>query len=172
MLVLRIKNTLFHLAVVGIFLVSTSLVTTKLLTMLPEGLQPTVFMMLCLIYWLIIDNVTMAIDYATAETASSACRASEQTALKLAVAAIAAAAASRPRAGVKSAVAAAAIATATAAAVDKPRLSKWHSAPQLQHVAAASARFGALRQPQQLLRCASAAAAATAAAAASARDSR
>ncbi len=67
--------------------------TTKLLTLLPAGVQPSVFMLLCIVYWLMLENITFATSLMTAETRSLLHQEAEKTATKIAVAAVAAAAA-------------------------------------------------------------------------------
>ena len=93
MFVLRVRNTVVNITILCIFLCVTSFVTTKLLTLLPAGVQPSVFMLLCIVYWLILDNITFATDLMAAETRSLLHQEAEKTATKIAVAAVAAAAA-------------------------------------------------------------------------------
>ena len=49
-------------------------------------------MLLCMVYWLMIDNITFSTDLMAAETRSLMHREAEMTATKIAVAAVAAAA--------------------------------------------------------------------------------
>jgi hypothetical protein len=93
MFVLRVRNTVVNITILCIFLCITSLVTTKLLTLLPAGVQPSVFMLLCIVYWLMLDNITFATSLMAAETRSLLHQEAEKTATKIAVAAVAAAAA-------------------------------------------------------------------------------
>jgi hypothetical protein len=91
MFVLRVRNTVVNIAILCIFLCITSLVTTKLLTLLPAGVQPSIFMLLCIVYWLMLDNITFATDLMA--TRSLLHKEAEKAATKIAVAAVAAAAA-------------------------------------------------------------------------------
>ena len=93
MFVLRVRNTVGNVMIICIFLGVTSYVTTTLLTLLPQGMQPSVFVLLCIMYWLMLDNITFATDLMAAETRSLLHREAEKTATKIAVAAVAAAAA-------------------------------------------------------------------------------
>ncbi len=93
MFVIRVRNTVANVMIICIFLGLTSYVTTKLLTMLPSGIQPGIFMLLCMVYWLMLDNITFATDLMAAETRSMMHQEAEKTATKIAVAAVAAAAA-------------------------------------------------------------------------------
>ena len=86
------RQTLLHITIVLAFLSLCSFMTTKLLTLLPVGLQPSVFMLFCLLYWLALDNVTFATDLTEAEMASERHRAAEAAAIKIAIGAVAAAA--------------------------------------------------------------------------------
>ncbi len=61
--------------------------------MLPHEMQPGIFMLLCMVYWLMLDNMTFATDLVAAETRSLLHQEEEKTATKIAVAAVAAAAA-------------------------------------------------------------------------------
>ena len=93
MFVLRVRNTVGNVMIVCIFLCVTSFLTTKLLTLLPAGMQPSLFMLMCIVYWLMLDNITFSTDLLAAETRSMLHREAEKTATKIAVAAVAAAAA-------------------------------------------------------------------------------
>ena len=99
MIVLRLRNTVYNLMIVCAFLVVSSLATTKLLTMLPPGLQPSVFMLLCIVYWLMLDNITFSTDLAAAEMRTLLHLEAEKTATKIAVAAVVAEADSTKNAG-------------------------------------------------------------------------
>ena len=92
MLVIRLRNTVVNIMIICIFLCIFSFITTKLLTLLPAVMQPSVFMLLCMVYWLMIDNITFSTDLMAAETRSLMHREAERTATKIAVAAVAAAA--------------------------------------------------------------------------------
>ena len=93
MFVIRVRNTVGNIMILCLFLGLTSLATTKLLSMLPPEMQPGVFMLLCIVYWLMVDNITFATDLVAAETRSLLHQEAEKTATKIAVAAVAAAAA-------------------------------------------------------------------------------
>jgi hypothetical protein len=93
MFVIRVRNTVGNIMILCIFLGLTSLATTKLLTLLPGEMQPGVFMLLCIVYWLMLDNITFATDLVAAETRSLLHQEAEKAATKIAVAAVAAAAA-------------------------------------------------------------------------------
>ena len=93
MFVVRVRNTVGNIMLLCIFLGLISFITTKLLTLLPGGMQPGTFMLLCMVYWLMLDNITFATDLMAAETRSLLHQEAEKTATKIAVAAVAAAAA-------------------------------------------------------------------------------
>ena len=95
MFVVRVRNTVGNIMLLCIFLGLISFITTKLLTLLPGAMQPGIFMLLCMVYWLMLDNITFATDLvaAAAETRSLLHQEAEKTATKIAVAAVAAAAA-------------------------------------------------------------------------------
>ena len=75
-----------------LFLCLSSYGTTKLLTMLPPEIQPGIFMLLCMVYWLMLENITFASDLMASETQRLLHQEAEKTATKIAVAAVAAAA--------------------------------------------------------------------------------
>ena len=91
MFVIRVRNTVANIMILCLFLGLTSLATTKLLSMLPPEMQPGVFMLLCIVYWLMVDNITFAADLVAAETRILLYQEAEKTATKIAVAAAAAA---------------------------------------------------------------------------------
>ena len=93
MVVVMVRNTVGNIMILCIFLGLISFITTKLLTLLPGGMQPGIFMLLCMVYWLMLDNITFATDLVAAETRSLLHQEAEKTATKIAVAAVAAAAA-------------------------------------------------------------------------------
>ena len=93
MFVIRVRNTVGNIMLLCIFLGLISFITTKLLTLLPGGMQPGIFMLLCIVYWLMLDNIAFATDLMAAETRSLLHQEAEKTATKIAVAAVAAAAA-------------------------------------------------------------------------------
>ena len=87
----KLPRTLFHVTVIATFLIISSIATNALLNLLlPIGMQPTVFMLICLVYWLILDNITFCTDLNAAEDACKKNRHAEETALKIAVGAISA----------------------------------------------------------------------------------
>ena len=87
MFVVRVRNTVGNIMLLCIFLGLISFITTKLLTLLPGGMQPGIFMLLCIVYWLMLDNITFATDLMAAETRSLLHQEAEKTATKIAVAA-------------------------------------------------------------------------------------
>ena len=92
MFVTRVGNTVANLMIICLFLGVTSCATTKLLTLLPPGLQPGIFLLLCIVYWLMLDNITFATDLMAAETRTLLHQEAGKTATKIAVAVVAAAA--------------------------------------------------------------------------------
>jgi hypothetical protein len=68
--VIRLRNTVVNMMIICIFLCLASYVTTKRLTLLPPGVQPSIFVLICIVYWLMLDNITFATDLMTAETRS------------------------------------------------------------------------------------------------------
>ncbi len=88
---IKLRQTLSHVAVLVTFLIVTSFITTKLLTYLPTGMQPSVFMLIAIVYWLMLDNITFANDLNASEHRMELHRAAEQAAVKIAVGAVASA---------------------------------------------------------------------------------